>query len=83
MKKLNIAYVASEVTPYSKTGGLADVAGALPQELASLKNRVALFSPRYSSVDRKKYDLVDVPGLGVAIGSSRRQGIQVRAAEAK
>jgi len=64
MKKLNIAYVASEVTPYSKTGGLADVAGALPQELASLKNRVALFSPRYSSVDRKKHNLVDVPGLG-------------------
>jgi starch synthase len=64
MKKLNIAYVTSEVTPYSKTGGLADVAGALPQELASLKNKVVLFSPRYSSVDRKKYDLLDVPGLG-------------------
>jgi starch synthase len=64
MKKLNIAYVASEVTPYSKTGGLADVAGALPQELASLKNRIALFSPRYASVDKKKFDLADVPSLG-------------------
>ena len=64
MKKLNIAYVASEVTPYSKTGGLADVAGALPQELAALKNRVVLFSPRYASVDRKKYDLLEVPDFG-------------------
>ncbi len=64
MKKLNIVYVASEVTPYSKTGGLADVAGALPQELASLKNQVVLFSPRYSSVDRKKYDLFDVSDFG-------------------
>jgi starch synthase len=63
MKKLNIAYIASEVTPYSKTGGLADVAGALPQELAALKNKVVLFSPRYSSVDRKKFDLVDVKGM--------------------
>lgn len=63
MKKLNIVYVASEATPYSKTGGLADVAGALPQELASLKNKVVLFSPRYSSVDRKKHNLVDVPDL--------------------
>jgi len=64
MKKLNVAYVASEVTPYSKTGGLADVAGALPQELAALKNKVALFSPRYASVDRKKYDLFEVPDFG-------------------
>ncbi len=64
MKKLNIAYVASEVAPYSKTGGLADVAGALPQELAALRNKVVLFSPRYSSVDRKKFELSEVRDFG-------------------
>ncbi len=64
MKKLNIVYVASEVTPYSKTGGLADVAGALPQELAALKNKVAVFSPRYSSVDRSKFNLTEVKEIG-------------------
>ncbi|MFZ0389371.1 MAG: glycogen/starch synthase, partial [Calditrichia bacterium] len=30
MKKLNICYVSSEVFPFAKTGGLADVAAALP-----------------------------------------------------
>ncbi len=29
-KKLRIAMIASECVPYSKTGGLADVVGALP-----------------------------------------------------
>lgn len=85
MKKLNIAYVASEVTPYSKTGGLADVAGALPQELAALKNRVALFSPRYSSVERKKFELVDVTDIGplavTVAGREYKFGLLKRAAK--
>ena len=60
MGKLNIAYVASEVMPYSKTGGLADVAGALPQQLAELKHRVALFTPLYRSVNVDRYDIFRV-----------------------
>lgn len=57
MGKLNIAYVASEAMPYSKTGGLADVAGALPQQLADLKHRVALFSPLYHTVKVDRHDI--------------------------
>ncbi len=60
MGKLNIAYVASEVMPYSKTGGLADVAGALPQQLADLRHRVALFTPLYRSVNVDRYDIFRV-----------------------
>ena len=33
---LRICFCASEVVPYAKTGGLADVAGALPRALAEL-----------------------------------------------
>ncbi len=33
---MNIAFVASEVVPFAKTGGLADVAGSLPIELTKL-----------------------------------------------
>jgi starch synthase len=45
---LNILFVASEVVPYAKTGGLADVAGALPKALARLGHRVRIVMPRYN-----------------------------------
>lgn len=44
---MKIAVVASECVPYSKTGGLADVVGALPGALASLGHDVSVFLPRY------------------------------------
>ena len=42
--------VASEAQPYAKTGGLADVAGALPAALARLGHIVTLVMPRYREV---------------------------------
>ena len=45
---MNIAFAASECVPFSKTGGLADVIGALPPALASLGHKVTVFLPRYS-----------------------------------
>lgn len=50
MKKptsLTIAMAAPEALPYAKSGGLADVAGALPPHLARLGHRVLLFVPYY------------------------------------
>jgi len=42
---LRIAHLASEVTPFSKTGGLADVVGALPSALAELGHDVTVVAP--------------------------------------
>ena len=47
---LNLVLAASEVVPYAKTGGLADVAGALPQEFAKLGHDVIVLLPRYREV---------------------------------
>jgi len=44
---MNIVFAASECVPYSKTGGLADVVGALPKALAELGHNVAVYLPRY------------------------------------
>ncbi|MGH9522484.1 MAG: glycogen synthase GlgA [Terriglobales bacterium] len=44
---MKIAIVASEGVPYSKTGGLADVTGALPSALAALGHDVSVFLPKY------------------------------------
>ena len=44
---MHIAFVASEGVPFSKTGGLADVVGALPRALAALGHQVTVYLPRY------------------------------------
>lgn len=44
---MHIAFVASECVPFSKTGGLADVVGALPRALAAAGHQVSVFLPRY------------------------------------
>lgn len=44
---LHIVMAASEAVPYVKTGGLADVVGALPVEFAKLGHAVTLIVPRY------------------------------------
>ena len=44
---MHIAFAASECVPFSKTGGLADVVGALPAALANLGHQVSVYIPRY------------------------------------
>jgi len=44
---VNIVFAASECVPFSKTGGLADVVGALPKALASLGHTISVYLPKY------------------------------------
>ena len=46
---MKILLAASEAVPYAKTGGLADVAGALPKALSRLGQDVRVVMPRYNS----------------------------------
>ena len=45
--------VSSECAPLAKTGGLADVVGALPAALQNLGDQVAVVIPRYGAIDLK------------------------------
>lgn len=57
-KKLKIVSIASEVAPFSKTGGLADVARSLPKALNRLGHEVIVITPFYGQIiDPKKYNL--------------------------
>ena len=47
---MRILMVASEATPFAKTGGLADVVGALPRALSRLGHSIDLVLPRYRGV---------------------------------
>ncbi len=44
---MHIVFAASECVPFSKTGGLADVVGALPRALVALGHQVSVYVPRY------------------------------------
>ncbi len=56
---MNILYATSEAAPYAKSGGLGDVAGALPMELSKIKgNNVAVILPFYRSIkSNPKYNI--------------------------
>ncbi len=65
---LKILLVTPEAVPFAKTGGLADVAGALPRELARMGHDVRVVLPRYRAIDGaahgfKLWTEVQVPTL--------------------
>jgi starch synthase len=51
---LNIVYLTTEAVPFAKTGGLADVCGALPASVASLGHRTAVIMPAFRSIRHGK-----------------------------
>ncbi|HEY6644724.1 glycogen synthase [Povalibacter sp.] len=60
---LRICFIASEVAPLAKTGGLADVAGALPRYLHDRGHDVRVFMPLYSSISLGALDPQPVPNV--------------------
>ncbi|HKI77306.1 MAG TPA: glycogen synthase GlgA [Ignavibacteriaceae bacterium] len=62
-KKFKILFVTSEVVPFVKTGGLADVSAALPQMLAEMGHEVRILVPKYGAVDERKFKIHEVVRL--------------------
>lgn len=62
-RKYKILFVTSEVVPFIKTGGLADVSSALPQALSELGHEVRIVVPKYGSVDERKFKIHEVVRL--------------------
>ena len=73
--KLKILLASSEVHPYAKTGGLADVSSALPKALKPLGHDIRIILPKYQSIDTHKHQLklLDKP-LKVPVGASAKDG---------
>jgi glycogen synthase len=54
---LKILLLAAEVVPFAKTGGLADVAGALPKAFRALGHDIRVAMPRYGRIDLDQFRL--------------------------
>ncbi|MCC6511297.1 MAG: glycogen synthase GlgA [Pirellulaceae bacterium] len=63
---LHIVFVSAEAVPLAKTGGLADVCGVLPRELAKLGHKCSLFIPGYRRALATSLPL-EVTDVGFAI----------------
>ena len=74
-KKMRIVFITSEMVPFAKTGGLADVSGTLPKEIQALGQEVICFLPKYKKVDVNRYPLKEVVSrLQIPIGSEMETG---------
>jgi len=88
----NVVFMASEMVPFCKTGGLADVIGALPAELAEMGHQVTVFVPYYRTVaewaektgndlevvvDRLPFFLPGYTGEAIVRGYDHNSGMKV------
>lgn len=66
---MNILFVVSECVPFVKSGGLADVAGALPKELNSLGTDVRVILPKYGQIpEHFKKEMKPIDTINVQVG---------------
>src|ERR1700752_2373208 len=69
---MKIAMIASEVTPLAKTGGLADVLGALSVALERLGHEICIITPAYRDILRGNFSLRETP-MKIAVTMADRQ----------
>ena len=62
MKKTKVLFVSSEVDPFAKSGGLADVAASLPKALNDLGHDTRVVMPKYKSIPKEYVDQMEYLG---------------------
>lgn len=72
MRPLKVLFVSPEVEPFVKVGGLADLVGALPKELAALGHDVRVVCPLHGSTKRVGEWHARPEPLGVDVGPEAR-----------
>ena len=64
---MRILFVSAEAVPFAKTGGLADVAGAVPNSLRAMGHDVALIMPYFRHARERAAGIVEDPGIGLLV----------------
>lgn len=73
MADLRVLFVASECAPFSKTGGLADVAGSLPKALRKRGVDVRVVMPLYAGMPWNEFEVLE-GALSVPVAAGRARG---------
>lgn len=74
--KINILFASAEVVPFSKTGGLADVAGALPKEIGKA-HEITVITPYYKDIDLSLYNPKAIGKRKITMGSIQQTATYV------
>ncbi|MGB7345311.1 MAG: glycogen synthase GlgA [Pirellulaceae bacterium] len=74
---MNIVYLTSEAVPFAKTGGLADVCGALPTKIAALGHQAVVIMPAFASI-RKSGIPIESTDISFAVQMSDRNLVGAR-----
>lgn len=70
-KPLNVLFVSSEVDPFAKTGGLADVSSSLPLNVRELDHEIRVMMPRYGCINDRKsklHEMIRLKDVSVPVG---------------
>ncbi|HOK43552.1 MAG TPA: glycogen/starch synthase, partial [Thermoclostridium caenicola] len=73
MKNIRIWFASSEVAPFAKTGGLADVAGSLPKALKKLGADVRVVLPKYGQIPSEYVERMTFMGYTMVDLTWRKQ----------
>ncbi|HHT9110095.1 MAG TPA: glycogen synthase GlgA [Candidatus Brocadiaceae bacterium] len=72
---MNVVFLSSEVAPFAKTGGLADIAGSIPKGLQKLGADIAVLMPFYDDIKDDQYPLIKTDiQFEVRIGDKLKPG---------
>ncbi|CUS99407.1 Starch synthase catalytic domain-containing protein, partial [Candidatus Kryptonium thompsonii] len=74
---LNILFLSSEVVPFAKTGGLADVSFALPQAIKELGHEIRVMMPKYGFISERKFgihEIVRLREIDIPVGDKLQRG---------
>ncbi|CUU06451.1 starch synthase [Candidatus Kryptobacter tengchongensis] len=74
---LNILFISSEIVPFAKTGGLADVSFALPQAIKELGHEVRAMMPKYGFISERKFgihEIVRLREMDIPVGDKLQRG---------
>ena len=75
MSNLKILMASSEAVPFAKTGGMADVVGALSQKLEKPDVDIKIFLPKYKIINTGTFNNIESKGtFKVLVGSSLEEG---------
>jgi starch synthase len=74
---LKILMVATETAPFAKEGGVGDVMGSLPKELAALGHEVRVVLPRYGSIDMARWGILPTGVVRTLLMASYDQTVSI------